>query len=152
MSRDDLIMKSKIPSGGYLNSRLRSLEDAGFILTYLPVGHTRRGVHYRVVNLYTLFYLKWIEPMRDKTLGTARESHSWESLIKKPAWNTWAGYAFESICYKHIDVIKKVLRLDHISTFCSNWQYQPNKKTNGDTGLKSTLCLTAMTGASPYVK
>lgn len=143
MSRDDLIIKSKISSGGYLNSRLRSLEDAGFILTYLPVGHTRRGIHYRVIDEYTLFYLRWIKPMRDKTLGTTKTSHSWESIIKKPAWNTWVGYAFESICYKHIDVIKKVLRLDHIPTFCSNWQYQPNKnkKVDGETGSQIDLVL-----------
>lgn len=125
MSRDELIEKSKMPSGGYLNSRLKSLEDAGFILTYLPVGHTKRGVHYRVIDEYSLFYLNWIEPLHNKNLSTAR--YSWEALVKKPAWNTWAGYTFESICYKHIDIIKKALRLEHIPAFCSNWLYRPNK-------------------------
>jgi AAA+ ATPase superfamily predicted ATPase len=139
ISREDLVAKTKIPNGGYLNTRLRSLEDAGFIITYLPVGHTRRGVHYRVVDEYTLFYLTWIEPLRHKTLSTSIASYYWESLIKKPAWNTWSGYAFESMCYKHVDTIKKVLGLDHIPSFCSNWQYQPNKKEIGEKGAQIDL-------------
>jgi len=139
INREDLIEKSKIPSGGSLNTMLRSLEDAGFITTYLPVGHVKRGVHYRVVDEYTLFYLTWIEPMRNKSLGTSVASHFWESLIKKPFWNSWAGYAFESICYKHTDAIKKVLGLNHIPSFCSNWQYQPKKKTTEEEGAQIDL-------------
>ncbi|MEI8296001.1 MAG: ATP-binding protein [Alphaproteobacteria bacterium] len=139
INRSDLIAKAKISNGGYLNMKLRSLEDAGFITTYLPVGHTRRGIHYRVIDEYTLFYLTWIEPTRNKNLGTSVANHYWESLIKKPSWNTWAGYAFESICYKHVDIIKKVIGLDNIPAFCSNWQYQPSKKTIGELGAQIDL-------------
>jgi AAA+ ATPase superfamily predicted ATPase len=64
LSRTELIDITKIPDGGYLNTRLRSLEDAGFIRTFLPVGHARRGLHYKIIDEYTLFYLTWIEPIR----------------------------------------------------------------------------------------
>ena len=139
ISREDLIKKSNLPNGGYLNTRLRSLEDAGFITTYLPIGHRKRGVHYRVVDEYTLFYLTWIEPMISKSLGKSVSNNYWEALIKKPTWNAWSGYAFESICFKHIDIIKKSLKLDYIPTFWSNWQYQPTKKTTGDEGAQIDL-------------
>jgi AAA+ ATPase superfamily predicted ATPase len=139
INRDELIYNSGISSGGYLNTRLRNLEEAGFIISYLPVGHSKRGIHYRVIDEFTLFYLTWIEPMCNKTLGSSVTDHYWESLIKKPAWNSWSGYAFESICFKHIDIIKKVLGLDHIPAFCSSWQYQPTKKKTGDEGAQIDL-------------
>lgn len=138
MSRDDIVEQSNILSGGRLNTRLRSLEEAGFITTYLPVGHARRGLHYRVVDEYSLFYLTWIEPMV-KSIGKSSSKHKWESIIKKPTWNAWTGYAFESICFKHIDHIIKALGLDYIQTNCSNWQYQPRKKTAEDEGAQIDL-------------
>lgn len=139
MNREDLIEKSKTSNGGRLNTKLRSLEDAGFIMSYLPVGHKKRGVHYRVVDEYVLFYLTWIEPMLNETIENTKAKHYWESRIKQPTWNAWSGYAFESICFKHIDIITKVLGLDYIPTRCSNWQYQPMKKSPGDEGAQIDL-------------
>lgn len=139
INRDDLISKSRIPNGGYLTTRLLSLEDAGFIKSYLPVGHSKKGVHYRIIDEYSLFYLTWIEPIFSNTLESSVASHYWESLIKQPIWNTWSGYAFESICFKHIDIIKKKLGLDYIPTRCSNWQYQPIKRKEGDEGAQIDL-------------
>jgi len=139
MGREDLIEKSKMSNGGRLNAKLRSLEDAGFIMSYLPVGHKKKGVHYRVVDEYVLFYLTWIESMLNEVIGTTKSKHYWESCIKKPSWNAWSGYAFESICFKHIDVITKILGLDYIPKRYSNWQYQPKKKAAGDEGAQIDL-------------
>lgn len=140
LSRTELIDITKIPDGGYLNTRLRSLEDAGFIRTFLPVGHARRGLHYKIIDEYTLFYLTWIEPIIHNTNGSNASEHYWESIVKKGSWYSWAGHAFESVCFKHIDLIKKALCIEHIPSLCSDWQYHPEKKNNdGDNGAQIDL-------------
>lgn len=139
ISREELINELGVSDGGTLNVRLRSLEDAGFIRIYLPVGHTRRGVHYRIVDEYTLFYLTWIENMRKQNVVTSAETHYWETVLKKSNWNSWAGYAFEAICYKHIDSLKKSLGISHIFSFCSDWQYRSEKKREEDDGAQIDL-------------
>ncbi|HBG35244.1 MAG TPA: AAA family ATPase [Holosporales bacterium] len=139
ISREDLILKTNMSDGGYLNTRLRSLESAGFISTFLPVGHARRGVHYRVTDEYTLFYLTWIEPIRQKTIGLTITEHYWESLIRKPVWYSWAGYAFETVCFKHVDAIKKAINLERIPALCSDWQYRPEKKDKDGVGAQIDL-------------
>ena len=129
ISREDLIANVKdISDGGTLNIKLQSLEEAGFISTFLPLGHKRRGVHYRLVDEYSIFYLNWIEPLRQKTRITSSGSH-WLSIINSPAWHAWAGYAFEAVCLKHIDTIKKALGLNQIQTYCGDWRYVPEKNS-----------------------
>lgn len=128
ISREELIDKVKeVSDGGTLNTKIQSLEEAGFISTFLPLGHARRGVHFRLVDEYCIFYLYWIEPMRKKTRISSSESH-WLSMMASPAWHAWSGYAFEAVCFKHIGVIKKSLGIDRIQAYCGDWRYTPEKE------------------------
>jgi hypothetical protein len=130
LSRDDLIVSTKSSDGGYLNLMLKSLEEAGFISSFLPLGHTRRGIHYRLIDEYVLFYINWIEPLHRKTRITTTTSY-WTKVIHTAYWYTWAGYAFESVCWKHIDAIKGALGLDSIHVNWSDWRYIPEKSKKG---------------------
>lgn len=131
LSREKLLKAvKKISDGGSLNRKLKNLEEAGFISTFLPLGHARRGIHYRLIDEYTLFYFYWIEPFRNKTRVTAESSH-WLSIIHTPAWHTWAGYAFETIGLKHIDTIRKALGIDKLQSYCGDWRYIPEKEQAG---------------------
>lgn len=139
LSRAELIKETKLSDGGYLNTRLRSLEDAGFISTFLPVGNARRGVHYKVTDEYSLFYLTWIESIRKKPIVSSITKQYWETLNKKPAWFTWSGYAFEAVCFKHIESIKKAIGLKNITASCSDWQYRPKKNAKKEVGAQIDL-------------
>lgn len=127
ISREKLISSlRKISSGGTLNHKIKSLEEAGFISTFIPLGHTKRGVYYRVIDEYVLFYLAWIEPFRKNTRGEApADGHYWSNQIHTPTYYAWAGYAFEAVCFKHIEPIKKALGLDRISCGYGDWRYVP---------------------------
>jgi hypothetical protein len=37
-------------------------------------------------------------------------AHYWEREMKTQSWASWSGYAFEAICYKHIEEISKALK------------------------------------------
>lgn len=105
---------------------LQALEDTGFIISFKPYLHKRKGIYYRVIDEYTLFYLKWIEPVRDSLQKQSFEDGYWQIQEKLPGWNSWSGYAFEAVCYKHIQQIKRKLKLSP-ADIPNAWQYVPRK-------------------------
>ena len=131
ISRENLINSiKKISDGGTFNVRLQSLEEAGFISKFIPLGHARRGQHYKLIDEYTIFYLHWIEPFKNKTRVSSSTLH-WTSITRSATWHAWAGYAFEATCLKHIDFIKKALNIYHLQSFCGGWRYIPEKGKSG---------------------
>ncbi len=123
----ELITKSKLPDGGSTVRRLHQLEEAGFITSLVPYGHKDRGIYYLIDDEYSLFYLYWIEPNLKTILKKSRNQGFWLSQSSRPAWKSWAGLSFESICYKHIDQIRHALNIDPGSTI-STWRYSPKLK------------------------
>lgn len=125
ISREDLIKKTGIQSGGTLNKRLKELEAAGFIQHFLPYKHKKRDHFYRVIDEFSLFHLKWIEPFL--SLNLMSEQNYWEIMIKSPAVSSWSGLAYEALCLKHISQIRKALGLEKIGCQIGTWQYLPKK-------------------------
>jgi uncharacterized protein len=110
MSRAEIITKTKISDGGGLTMMLQELEQSGFISSYIPFGKKKKDTLFRLTDCYSLFYLKFI---RDIPL---KETISWQSLSKTQTWITWSGYAFENICFHHIDNIKAALGIAGVHT------------------------------------
>ena len=110
MSRAEIISKTKISDGGGLTMMLQELEQSGFISSYIPFGKKKKDTLFRLTDCYSLFYLKFI---RDIPL---KETISWQSLSKTQMWITWTGYAFENICFHHIDNIKAALGIAGVHT------------------------------------
>jgi len=125
ISREDLIKLTGISSGGTLNKRLRELDSAGFIQSYVPYGRKVKDHYYRIIDEYCYFYLRWIEPFKKKGMGAGKEY--WQTKGKTQAAITWAGYAFETICFKHIDQIRQALELQAISCEIGSWRFIPPK-------------------------
>lgn len=115
-----------ISLGGRLTSRLMDLEESGFITSFVPYGHKGRGTYYKVIDEYTLFYFYWIEP---KKVGIAKNAYEkvWQAIAGSAAYKSWAGYAFESVCYKHISNIIQTLKIDSVN-IVGSWRYYPYKK------------------------
>jgi len=119
--------------GGRFKERLGELEATGFIQKFLPYGKKKRDHFYKVTDEYTLFYFKWIDEVVEGKNIPKGEDY-WARVTQSPSWYAWAGYAFETICYKHVDCIIKGLGLSGIGCSASHWKYQPpffNLKENG---------------------
>ena len=112
--------------GGGGLQKLTELEEAGFITGFMPYHHKRQGVYYRVVDEYTLFYLKWIEPFKATLQKQGMPPGYWQSQQQTPEWHNWLGYAFEAVCYKHILQIRKALQMNP-SAIADSWRYVPRK-------------------------
>lgn len=112
-------------SGGTLTARLASLECAGFIRSFIPFGHTDKGLHYKVIDEYCLFYLHWVKPIIRQLKDEVDLSY-WQAKVNTPAWKSWSGYAFESVCRKHLSQIKKALYIPP-DALGGSWKYIPKR-------------------------
>lgn len=128
LSKEELLARINLSSsGGTFKKRLLELEEAGFAAPFFPYGRTRKGTYYRIIDEYTLFYLNWIRPVRHKLLRD--NSNYWENKSQTPSWKSWAGYAFEAVCFKHISLICKALDISAISKEIGSWRYRPSSKS-----------------------
>jgi hypothetical protein len=107
---------------------LKDLEEAGFIISFVPKWHKRKGKFYKIIDEYTLFYFYWIEPLKDDLLIKGMRKCYWEATQTGSAWQSWKGYAFEAICYKHLIQIGNTLNLSP-RALPSTWRYAPKVGT-----------------------
>ena len=80
---------------------------------------------YRLIDEYSLFYLQFIEANEFEGMNT------WNLLSQTPAIKAWSGYAFESICMKHISQIKKALGIIGIQSISSSFIQKGTKEIQG---------------------
>lgn len=130
MSRSEIESVSNLsPGGGRLTERLDRLIKCGFIDSYLP-WNKERGEHYKLIDEFSLFYIYWILNAANKNFT---QNH-WLRQTLKPINHVWAGYAFEAVCYKHIEQIIKAL---HIKTAesTSTWRLMTHRKEEDGTQI-----------------
>ena len=125
MSRLDIIAKTKIQDGGGLTTMLLELEQSGFITSYIPFGKKKKDTLFRLTDCYSLFYLKFIKDI------PIQETITWTSLSQTQTWITWSGYAFENICFQHIDNIKAALGIAGVHTNQYSFLAKATEETDG---------------------
>lgn len=104
----------KASNGGGLTEVLDNLCKCDFVRKYTPFGKKEKGSIYQLTDLYSLFYLKFIDNR------TGLDEHYW-SNIKESARNAWAGYAFEQVCLHHISQIRGALSIKGVLTNVCSW-------------------------------
>ncbi|MEZ4984744.1 MAG: ATP-binding protein [Saprospiraceae bacterium] len=125
LSRQEILQLTSMGDGGNATRVLEELVNSGFITPYYPFGKKKKGLIYRLTDEYSLFYLKFIEDKRSEGNGT------WERLSQTQTWKSWSGYAFESICLKHIPQIKKALGISGIYSESSAYYLQHSEFGQG---------------------
>jgi AAA+ ATPase superfamily predicted ATPase len=111
--------------GGRFIEKLQELEAAGFIQKVLPYGKKHRDHYYRINDEYTMFYLNWIEKVGDKV---PKGINYWIKISKSASWQSWAGFAFELVCHKHVSNIIHALNLDQVGCLVGSWKSIPAPK------------------------
>ena len=125
LSRTELIRATGLSDGGGFTRMLEELLRSGFIGVYPVFGKTRREQRYRLIDEYSLFYLKFIEPENRKGEGT------WQRLSQTQTWISWSGYAFEGICLKHIYSIRRTLSIGGVYSEASTFFHRGNEQIPG---------------------
>ncbi len=118
LTRSEIIKVSKLPNGGGLTKILNELSYSGFISAYYPYGKKKKDILYRLTDEYSLFYINFIEKRKHNIQGT------WQALSQTSVFTSWTGYAFESLCLKHINEVKEALRIGGIYAETSSFTFQ----------------------------
>ncbi len=119
--------KPLIGKGGL--EKLHALKVTGFIADFKPLFHKEKGIYYKVIDFYCLFYFYWISPIKDTLLEKSLLKGYWDKLKKQASWHSWAGLAFEAVCYDHLPQISQALDLSPTAV-PSAWRYAPRKGRN----------------------
>jgi uncharacterized protein len=122
--REEIIEAISLQTGGGLSFILQELEDAGFIQSYIPFGKKNREALYRLTDEYSLFYLKFIE-------ANAAQKTYWIKQYNTQQTKIWYGYAFESLCMKHVEGIKVQLGISGILTKTASFVKKKDDTTPG---------------------
>ncbi|OGT32063.1 MAG: hypothetical protein A3E87_10990 [Gammaproteobacteria bacterium RIFCSPHIGHO2_12_FULL_35_23] len=130
IGQEDLFKKiGKVIQGSSGVEKMAALVDTSFIESFKPLYSKRRGIYYRVIDQYSLFYFHWILPVKNSLLKKSLLQGYWDKIKTKPAWHTWSGLAFEAICYEHLLQIQKALNLSP-TAIPSTWRYVPKKNSD----------------------
>jgi uncharacterized protein len=122
LTRQEIIKSIKMSSGGTITQIIGELEESGFIMGYSSFEMNQKNTLYKLVDEYSIFYLKFIENQKSK--------QSWSLIQNTPSYKSWSGFSFESVCQKHTKEIKKALGISGIYTEESTWR-DVNKDKGG---------------------
>lgn len=108
-TREDIAKKTNISDGGGLSKYLNSLIASNFIIKYVPFGFSKREPRYKLVDPFCIFYIRFV-------LEKSDINNLWTEDLSNQKISSWRGYAFENVCFNHIDQIKFVLGISSVST------------------------------------
>jgi hypothetical protein len=127
LTRTEILIKSKVNTGGTLTKTLLELEQSGFIEKYLPYQGTKDSL-YRLTDEYSMFFIKYIENTRPSVSGV------WIKIFGQASYKIWSGFSFETICLKHVEQIKEGLKISGINSLNGSW-IQKNTENNAQIDL-----------------
>jgi len=125
LTRGELLDRAKLSNGGESSVILQELKESGFISSYSTFKKKSKGRFFRLTDEYSLFYLKWIEPA---SFSESIDASYWLRISEHHSWLSWAGYAFENICLKHVYKIKESLGISGVLTTEYQWEYRSQKE------------------------
>ena len=125
MTRYQLLEQIKVNNGGSFARILDQLIDCGFVKALRPFGKKTKETVFRVIDFYSIFYLKFINGnISDRT-------NVWQSLSSGANYQSWMGYAFENICLTHLKPIHEALGIGGIYTQASSFHFKGNEELPG---------------------
>jgi len=110
-------------SGGTLSKMIKDLEMSSFIQITYPINKKTKDTIFRLIDEFSIFYLKFIK---------SSAQTDWQTLSKTPSITIWQGFAFENLCFKHIESIKKKLGISGVNSRIYSF------RENGKDGKKGT--------------
>ena len=120
MTRTSIIDKSRLANNGKLSKMLEELELCEFIRSYIPFGKKKKDMLFQLTDQFSLFYLHF---MNGKTnVG----KNYWIKKIGTSEYNTWSGYAFETVCLHHLDQLIEGLGISGMISQPCSWIYRPS--------------------------
>ena len=125
LTKKELTELTGISDGGSLTTLLKSLTAGNIVEKYVPFGGKRNEHLYKLIDRLCLFYLYFVNNNQtlDKTF--------WQDNVLSRSVSSWRGFAFEQICFLHIEKIKNALKIGGLSTQISAFSYEADGEERG---------------------
>ena len=124
-TRQEIINGIGIDDNGALTEMLGALIASDFVLKYVPFGESKRAEHYKLVDPFCVFYLKFVKGHDRITTDFWLSNDSSQRVV------SWRGFAFEELCLRHIGNIKRALGISGVFTNQSGWLLQGSEDVEG---------------------
>ncbi len=123
-TREEIAKATGLPLGGGLTDTLNALTESDFVQRYVPYGKSGKSEHYKLIDNFCLFWLKYVEP------NTADASFMTDNLTSD-IMKGWRGVAFEEVCWQHIAQIKRALEIGGVKSSLSAWNVKGDDEQEG---------------------
>lgn len=125
LTRENIIEKSQVSAGGPYTRAMNDLVLTGFVEESLPFGKKKRGSVYRLVDEFSVFYHQFMKGNEKK------DAAIWQKISNSQKYKIWKGFAFETLCMKHIDEIKNALGIRNVYTETSCFSKKETSTSDG---------------------
>jgi uncharacterized protein len=115
LTRTGILKAGRLLTGGNITTVLNELVESGFIQRTLPYGKKEKDSLYRLSDPFSLFYYKFMHSQKGNEIG------QWISRQATAAYLSWCGYAFENICFSHLEEVKRALQIGAVQSTASSW-------------------------------
>jgi AAA+ ATPase superfamily predicted ATPase len=130
-TRNEILNKLKLSDGGNITRSLKALIASNFVVKYIPFGQAGRECHYKLVDPFCLFYLRFMRG------NTTQNEKFWQQNSTSQSLSSWRGYSFENVCFNHVEQIKKALGISGVITSVSAW----SKRIDDEKGTQIDLLI-----------
>lgn len=130
-TRREITEKLGITDGGRLSRNLNALISGDFIIKYVPFGCKKREEHYKLIDPFCMFYLHFISNQKK-----VNEKY-WQQNVTSSPVSIWRGFAFENVCFNHVEQIKTALGISGVISENSAW----SKKGDDEEGTQIDLLI-----------
>ena len=125
LTRSEISEQTGIETGGNLTKMLKALVESDFIEQYYPFGESKREIYFKLTDPFCLFYSKFLSGRKITDPYFWTNSQSSQQII------SWRGFAFEDLCFRHINKIKEALGISGVSSEYSTWNVLGNDTSEG---------------------
>ena len=122
LTRQEIIEETGLSSGGGMTTLLSELIECSFITEIYPINKTKEDKLYRLIDEFSLFYFKFMYKSKIT---------DWTTIFSKQSYKIWCGYAFETVCMKHVAKIKNKLGISGIASNEYSWIKKGTKTEQG---------------------
>ncbi|MBQ9538795.1 MAG: AAA family ATPase [Treponema sp.] len=130
-TRKNIAEMLHVSDGGHLTKDLNALIASDFVARYVPFGFSKKEEHYKLTDSFCLFYLHFVRNQTEKN------KRFWQQNTAQPQVIAWRGYAFENVCFAHIDQIKDALGIRDVISSESAW----TKKADDEDGMQIDMLI-----------
>lgn len=123
-TREEIAHATGLPLGGGLSDTLAALIESDFILRYNPHGMAGNVEHYKLIDNFCLFWLRYVEP-------NVTDGRFMTDNITSDVMRSWRGIAFEEVCWHHVAQIKRALGISGVKSTLSALSVRGDDNNDG---------------------